>query len=180
MTGPIAFFCAPVSIKRGANLHEFTSDSSKKDGLMPDKSVKFVLHGRFKGTQDNRGKRCFNRDCRNEGYACCRYCTTLPYESLKLINNAYTKSLIRFQFALDLWRARRGALDTKLRLLIEELQEFAEVDPLLRKLNVKNSHAPRSISKFDENTMLTRTKKITAGKGRFVKMRAKFWSAQAN
>lgn len=179
MTRPIPFFGGPVSINRENLLHELAPGATSHGTVKPDYNSRFVLHGRFKGTRDNRGLRCFNKECRFEGYACCSHCTTLPYETLKLCNNSYTRNLLRLHLAFDLWRTRRGILDTKLKLLIEELQEFAETENILRKLNVKNSHILRVIQMYDEHNSPAKACKHVLAKGCFVKMRAKFWSAQA-
>lgn len=180
MTRPIPFLGGPSSIVHATDHLEVTPVAPDQEEAPPNYNVKFVLHGRFKGTRDNRGQRCFNKECRHEGYACCSHCTTLPYKSLKLTKSTYSRSLLRLHLALDLWRTRRGILDTKLKLLIEELQEFAETDNIFRKLSVKNPHIPRATLVCDESMSPLRTCKHALAKGRFVKMRAKFWSAQAN
>lgn len=172
----------PLPIFEGCSLinkktNNLISEASSEIERAPQGRV--VSHGQFKGHKDCRGKRCYNKACRDHVYGNCRYCSTLPYVLSKLRNHKITSTGTH---AFDLWRSRKGTLDVKLRLLIDELQEFAETDFMsLGKLSVKASPSPMIVLKNDENAVPTkRGQHMMAAKDCFVKMRAKFWAGQAN
>lgn len=147
-----------------------------------EKNPRYVLHGFFKGYQDFRGQRCYKNSCRSLGYAQCLHCGTLPYVSLSL-RKTRAATLTIDATADRPRRSNRALLDAKLRVLLKELQDFAETDFMAsskyffktfgpNSKQASNNGESLSPEKSDHQNLLSRTS--------FVDRKAKFWVGQPN
>lgn len=161
------------------NIHKSHSEivNKKTNKTAISQTERYVSHGHFKGIRDERGLKCFNRLCRENVHGNCQFCRSLPYVSTKLQISSSSRLLFKPHFGLDHWRNSRGAIDLKLRILINELQDLVETDFIaLGRLSLK----PASLSNSIVVQPLTLEQPIKKARVCFVKMRAKFWTDQAN
>ncbi|WPK26504.1 hypothetical protein PUMCH_003859 [Australozyma saopauloensis] len=89
-----------------------------------EKQSRTVKYGQYRGQLDVRGTLCYHTECQRKGYACCSHCNSLPHNP-SLLRNSITCANSEGYASGNI---SRKSIDTKLSLLLVELQELADYD----------------------------------------------------